>query len=264
MKKTIVIPARKGSTRFPNKPLAFIQGKQLLHRTWLIARAVKGVDEVYVATDDDEIRKQAEQFGAKVILTRADCENGTERTYDAVSQLEEIPGIVINLQGDAVLTPPWVIQAVIDSMQNDPKIQIATPAVHLDWKRVDEFLQSKEGGRTSGTLVVFDLNQKALYFSKGLIPKIRDRNERGDPPFYRHIGLYGYRFETLKKIASLKPTPLEEAEKLEQLRALENGIPIQVVLVDYRGRTHWSIDTPEDVKKAEEIIEREGELVSWK
>jgi 3-deoxy-manno-octulosonate cytidylyltransferase (CMP-KDO synthetase) len=259
MKTVIIIPARKGSIRFPNKPMALILGKQLLHRTWLIAQSVKRVDDVYIATDDEGIRAQAIQFGAKVIMTRSECQNGTERVYDAVKQFPSAPEIVMNLQGDAVLTPPWVIQSVVDALQKDPLIQLGTPATQLDWGRYDEFVQSKAGGRVSGTLVVFDLRGNALYFSKGLIPFIRDRNI-AKPPIYRHIGLYGYRYETLEKYVKLNPTPLEEMEMLEQLRALENGIPIRVIPVDYQGRTHWSVDNPEDIRIVEGIIRKEGEL----
>jgi 3-deoxy-manno-octulosonate cytidylyltransferase (CMP-KDO synthetase) len=261
MNTVIVIPARKGSTRFPNKPMALIHGKQLLYRTWLIAKAVKNIDEVIIATDDDGIRTQAQGFGATVLMTRPECENGTVRVFDAIQQLQKKPRIAVNLQGDAVLTPPWVIQAVVDEMQKDASISLATPATQLDWRRYDEFIQSKEGGRVSGTLVVFDQKKNALYFSKGLIPFIRDRNI-AEPPIFRHIGLYSYRYETLAKYVALKPTPLEQIEKLEQLRALENCIPIRIILVDYRGRTHWSIDNPEDIQIAEQIIKKEGELVS--
>jgi 3-deoxy-manno-octulosonate cytidylyltransferase (CMP-KDO synthetase) len=260
MTAVIVIPARKGSTRFPNKPMAPVLGKTLLQRTWLIAKAVERVDDVVVATDDEGIRRHAEGFGAKVLMTRPDCRNGSERVFDAVRQLKPRPEIAVNLQGDAVLTPPWVIQTVVDELRKDPAIRLATPATRLDWKRYDEFVQSKSGGRVSGTLVVFDLHRNALYFSKGQIPFIRDRNI-AEPPIYRHIGLYGYRCAALEKYAALEPTPLESMEGLEQLRALENGIPIRVVPVDYRERTHWSIDNPEDVAKVEEIIRREGELV---
>ncbi len=260
MNTAIVIPARRGSTRFPNKPMAMIGGKQLLLRTWLIAKAVKNIDEVIIATDDNDIRALAEGFGATVIMTRPECENGSVRVFDAINKLKDKPKIAVNLQGDAVLTPPWVIQAVVDEIQNDASIALATPATKLDWKRYDEFVQSRAGGRVSGTLVVFDKKKNALYFSKGLIPFVRDRNMT-EPPIYRHIGLYCYRYQTLARYSELEPSPLEEIEKLEQLRALENGIPIRIVPVDYRGRTHWSIDNPEDIKIAEAIIEREGELV---
>lgn len=261
MRTAIVIPARKGSTRFPNKPMAPVAGRALLERTWRIARAVERVDDVVIATDDAEIRSFAEGFGARVVMTRPECENGTLRVWEAIQKLKDRPELAVNLQGDAVLTPPWVIQDTVDAIQRDASIQIATPATALDWKRYDEFVASKAGGRVSGTLVVFDRHFNALYFSKGMIPFIRDR-AIATPPVYRHIGLYAYRAQALARYAELKPTPLEQVEKLEQLRALENGIPIRIVPVDYRGRTHWSIDNPEDVRVTEEIIRREGELLA--
>lgn len=260
MNTVIIIPARKGSTRFPNKPMALVLGKKILFRTWRIAKAIKNADGVFVATDDLEIKEQAEKFGAQVVLTSPDCENGTLRVYEALETLSFRPKVVVNFQGDAILTPPWVIQTLIDEMHRDASIALATPATQLDWKNYDRFLQSKAQGRISGTLVVFDQKHNALYFTKGLIPHIQDRSLK-IPPIFRHIGLYSYRYDTLKKYSTLSPTPLEKVEKLEQLRALENGIPIRIVVVDYQGRTHWSIDNPEDITVAEEIIQREGELV---
>lgn len=260
MKTLIVIPARQASTRFPGKPMALVSGKSLLSRVWQIAKTVRGIDQVVIATDHEKIQKHAESFGAEVVFTRADCENGTERAYDAARKIIPRPDIVLNLQGDAVLTPPWIIQSLVNEMLRSPEIQMATPATRLNWEKYDEFVKSKSEGRVSGTLVVFDKNYNALYFSKGLIPFLRDR-ELKEPPIYRHIGLYAYRYSALEKYVSLSMTPLEQAEKLEQLRALENGIPIKIVPVDYQGRTHWSVDNPEDIQKVEEIILREGELV---
>jgi len=260
MSTVIVIPARQGSTRFPGKPLAPILGKKLLDRTWLIAKAVKGVDRVYIATDDEQIRKHGRELGAEVLMTRPDCRNGSERVFEAVQELKNRPEIIVNLQGDAVLTPPWVIQGVVDHIQKDASVQIATPATHLSRAQYDQFVSSKSTGRTSGTLVVFDLKSNALYFSKNIIPNVRQW--KGDSTsIYRHVGLYAYRYASLKTYSALEPTPLEETEGLEQLRALENGIPIRVVQVDYRGRTHWSVDNPEDIQLVEGIISREGELV---
>lgn len=272
-KSVLVIPARRGSTRFPNKPMAMVEGRKLLYRTWQIAQAVKNVDQVWVATDDQEILEFAQSFGANAVMTSAQCENGTARTFDAVTRLGIQPDVVVNLQGDALLTPPWVIQAVVDEMLSRPELQMATPATCLTWEKFEEFQKSKQNGRVSGTLVVFDLSKKALYFSKGTLPTLRPSpptqgaaQKQGpipssDSPYFRHIGLYAYRYSVLQKYCSLQPTPLEQIEKLEQLRALESGIPIQIVPVDYRGRTHWSIDNPEDVPVAEAIIRREGELV---
>jgi 3-deoxy-manno-octulosonate cytidylyltransferase (CMP-KDO synthetase) len=256
----IVIPARQGSTRFPGKPAALIRGVSLLERTWRIAKAVPAVAEVYVATDDQGIRRQAEGFGAKALMTPAECRNGSERAFAAATQLKTKPDVVVNLQGDAVLTPPWVVAAAVAAMRKDAKLPVATPAVRLSWDQFDEFLAAKAGGRASGTMVVFDKKGDALYFSKAVIPFVRDRGQ-ADPPIYRHIGLYAYRYEALKKYCSWPPAPIEEMEKLEQLRFLENGVAIRVVPVDYRGRRHWSVDNPEDIAIVEKIIAEEGELV---
>jgi 3-deoxy-manno-octulosonate cytidylyltransferase (CMP-KDO synthetase) len=178
----------------------------------------------------------------------------------ALDALGEPVDGVVNFQGDAVLTPPWVLQALVDVLRNEDSVEMVTPAVRLDRARYDEFLVAKENSPSSGTTVTMDHESNALYFSKRVIPFIRNP-EKEFPPVFRHIGLYGYTVETLRRFTSLLPTALEKAEGLEQLRALHNGIPIRVVEVDYRGRTHWSIDTPEDVSKAEEIIAREGEFV---
>ena len=256
----IVIPARYGSRRFPGKPMALIRGRSLLNRVWSIAKAVTGVSEVYIATDDQRVMDHAQGFGARVIMTSPECENGTERVRQAMQSLLQPPDAVINLQGDAVLTPPWVVQSLVDTFVANPTLQLVTPAVHLSWHQVEEIRQSKEISPTSGTLVTFDKNLNALYFSKTIIPYLRIRT-MPEPPVYRHIGIYGYRFEALDHLASLPQTPLEIAEQLEQLRALENGIPIRIVLTDYRGRTHWSVDAPEDVTMVEEIIDREGDLI---
>lgn len=256
MTSVIVIPARFNSTRLPGKPLAMIKGKSLLYRTWAIAKNVKHIDEVYITTDDQRIEQHAHDFGAKVIMT-GECENGTERMYQAMNTLSEKPDIMINLQGDAVLTPPWVIQSLLDDMLANPESGLTTLATQMNKSQYDLLATAKKNGEVSGTTVVFDLNKNALYFSKSLIPFMR----KADAFAYRHIGLYGFRFETLKKYMSLEPTPLEQCEGLEQLRALENGIPIKIVVVDYKGRTHWAVDSPDDVILVEKIIAEEGELV---
>ncbi len=256
----IVIPARQGSSRFPNKPLALILEKTLLYRTWRIAKAVGSIDEVFISTDDSEIQKHAESFGAQVILTHGDYKNGTERVLAALKKVQKKPELIVNLQGDAVLTPPWVIQEVVDQTLRDSSIEIATPAIHLNWNQYQDFLKFKRKNSSSGTLVVFDRNKNALYFSKTIIPFLRTKTQDFFP-IYRHIGLYAYRYEALNQYSHLNPTPLETAEQLEQLRALENGLKIRVIEVDYRGRTHWSIDYPEDIQIAENLILKEGELI---
>lgn len=256
----IIIPARYASSRFPGKPMALIQGKSLLYRTWAIAKAVQQVDEVYIATDDERIVEHANQFGAKTIMTPLSCINGTERALAAAEQINPRPSIVLNLQGDAVLTPPWVIQSLLDTMLDNPEIGFATTATQLSLEQYNIMAASKSNGRVGGTTVVFDKNNNALYFSKCMIPFLRDKSAAA-LPIYRHIGLYVYRYATLKHYLTLEPSVLEITEGLEQLRALENGIPIKVVVVDYQGRSHWSVDSLDDVAVVENIIQQEGELV---
>ena len=260
MNIAVIIPSRYASTRFPGKPLAEIAGKSLLARVWAIAKSAAGVSGVYVATDDSRIFDHARAFGAEVVMTPADCANGGERVLAAARLIDPRPDAVVNLQGDAALTPPWVLQAVIDAMKADPSLPMVTAAVRLTPEQLREMEASKDSSPTSGTLVVFDRHQNALYFSKALIPSLREPGA-AQTPHYRHVGIYGYRLDVLKNLQQLPEGPLERAEKLEQLRALENGIPVRVVIVDYRGRTHWSVDTPEDAAKTAAIIAREGELV---
>lgn len=256
---TIIIPARMASTRFPNKPLAKIAGMTMIERVWRIGRAAGCGSAVWIATDDERLKRLAESFGARVLMTSPDCLTGTDRVAEAALQLPK-QEIIFSLQGDAVLTPPWVIGQVLQTMLSDPAIQMATPAVRLAGKALSDFAASKKGGSSSGTSVVFDKTGNALYFSKALIPFHRDENS-SERPVYRHIGLYAYRNQTLQKISALSEGPLEKSEKLEQLRALENGIPIRVVPVDYRGRTHGSVDRPEDIAFVEATIAKEGELL---
>lgn len=265
MEAAIIIPARYGSTRFPGKPLAEILGKSLLERTWQIAKAAKTANRVCIATDDERIFKYAIAFGADVQMTPIQCENGTERVLSALKLLKYKPDIVVNLQGDALLTPPHAIEELIKTLQIDDSCKIATLATRLDYVQYDKLLKQKANGDAGGTLVTFDRTGRALYFSKSMIPFLRNTSHyktvENQLPVYRHIGIYGYRYDALAHYVSLQPTSLEQAEGLEQLRALENGIDIKVVVVDYHGRTHWSVDNPDDVRTAEEIILREGELV---
>ncbi len=255
----IVIPARMASTRFPNKPMVFIRGKTMIERMWQIGKAAGG-HEVVIATDDERLKRFAEGFGAKVVMTSPDCVTGTDRVAEVARLMGTDQSVFFSLQGDAVLTPPWVIEEVLRGMLANPSIRMATPAVLLKDRALQEFIAQKKRGSSSGTTVVFNQTGDALYFSKALIPYSRNE-EDPDRPIYRHIGLYAYRKETLERLSSLPEGRLERWEKLEQLRALENGIPIRIVVVDYRGRTHGSVDRPEDVAVVEAAIVREGELV---
>jgi len=259
MNTVIIIPSRYESTRFPGKPFALVKGTAMLERVWRIAKLVKGVSEVYIATDDKRIEEFAHKMGAKALMTPVECKNGTERVYKAVEQLSPKPDAILNFQGDALLTPPWVLQAMVDVLNNDQSCQMITPAVQLTREQYAAFEEGKKSNPASGTTVVFDRNMNAMYFSKRVIPFIRQTE--GELPVYRHIGMYGYHREALDRYLTFKMGPLEAAEKLEQLRALENGMPIRVVVVDYRGRTHASVDAPEDVEIAQKIIEKEGELI---
>lgn len=258
MKTAIVIPARYGSSRFPGKPLHPVLGVSMLERVWRIATSIESEAETLIATEDRRIVDFAQSFGARAILTSEACANGTERTAEALKAAGMDAEIVVNLQGDALLTPPWVLDAMIADMRGDPGADIVTPAVRLEGASLDEFLEMKKTTPASGTSVVFDNRRHALYFSKRVLPF--DRHE-GHAVVHRHIGLYAFRKHSLERYVSLPQTPLEVAEGLEQLRALEHGMTIKVALVDYRGRSHGSIDSPEDVAFVERMILREGELV---
>ena len=262
MKKVIIIPSRYKSTRFPGKPLQLICGKSLIERVWTIAKAVKSIDEVYIATDDRRIESHALGFSAKVKMTGI-CANGTERTFKLANALKlQDNDWIINLQGDAVLTPPWVIQTLLDATLDSACLEIVTPATHISKAEYLAMQKAKLKGEVGGTMVVCDKAYNALYFSKRMIPYLRD-STMDNPPLYRHIGLYAYRFATLKKYISLPLTMLEQMEGLEQLRALENGLPIRVVMVDYKGRTHGSIDSASDIIVVEKIIAQENELAPF-
>lgn len=259
-KALIVIPARMASTRFPNKPLALIKGERMIERVWKLAKASKHAHDIVIATDDDELAEVVSAFG-QVVMTSSTCKTGTDRVAEVARHPQyNHYDLYFSLQGDAVLTPPWVIDHVLEAMINNQKIAIATPAIKLCGKAREQFIQSKQRGSSSGTCVVFDNQYRALYFSKTLIPFSRDQEHTFD--VYRHIGLYGYTQAALLEVTALPESTLERTEKLEQLRALEHGIPIQVVSVDYRGRTHGSVDQPSDVEDVERIIEQEGELLA--
>jgi 3-deoxy-manno-octulosonate cytidylyltransferase (CMP-KDO synthetase) len=258
MSALVVIPARFASTRFPGKPLHPIAGVPMLARVHRIAAISPGVRRVVIATDSSEIAAFCAGIGADHVMTPEECRNGSERTAAAVAALDPEEEIVVNLQGDAVLTPPWVIGDLVAAMRADPTISIATPAVALDAARLEEFLAGKRATPASGTTVVTDDSGDALYFSKHVLPFPR---VTGRIAVKRHIGIYAYRRAALAMYAGLEPSPLEESEGLEQLRWLERGHAMRVVMVDYRDRTHGSVDAPEDVAVVEAIIAREGELV---
>lgn len=254
----IVIPARFGSTRLPGKPLIRIAGRTLIERVWQIATSAKHADAVYVATDDTRIAEAVKGFGGKAVMTQADCANGSERTLAALSVLGITPEIVLNFQGDAPLIPPSIIDQIIEDMRANPQADICTPAICLRGDDLAQFLEEKRVTPATGTSVVMTRDGNALYFSKAVLPF--DRGARDH--VFRHIGLYAYRTPVLRELCALPESPLEKSEKLEQLRALENGFSIRVTTVNMEGRTLASVDAPEDVERVERIIKAEGELVS--
>lgn len=256
----IVIPARYQSSRFPGKPLQVVAGKSMIERVWSIASAVDNISEVIVATDDDRILNHVNSFGGKVVLTDPKLTNGTERVQAVVKTLSQLPDVVINFQGDSVLTPPWILNDLVAVFDQEPSTQMATLAYCLNDVETKKTVLEKQAGDLAGVLVVFDKNNNALYFSRSLIPRNRSADFE-QYKLYRHIGIYAYTPAMLEKYVTLPISILEQAEQLEQLRALENGIKIKVALSDYRGRTPGSIDTPEDLIKIEELIKLEGELL---
>ena len=259
MSVAIVIPARYGSSRLPGKPMLPILGTSMLERVWRIAGATRGCSRIVISTEDKRIVEHAKSFGAEAVLTPESCRNGSERAHATIEAADITEDAIINFQGDAVLTPPWVIQAMIDEFEKsqDP-FDIVTPATEMSDAAIASLTESKKLNPTSGTTVVFNKQHNALYFSKNILPFARSK---GISPTYRHIGLYGYRKASLERYVTLEPSPLELTEGLEQLRALEYGMTVRVVIVDYRNRTHASVDAKADITIAEEIISREGELV---
>ena len=263
MSVAILIPARYGSTRYPGKPLAPLRQadgstKTLIQMTWEAAQGVPDVDEVYVVTDDNRIAEAAQGFCAQVLMTTPDAENGTARCAEAVASGQIRADLIVNLQGDAPLTPPWFLTALIAAMQADPKTQMATPVLRCDAQTYCHFVEDRQAGRVGGTTAVFDATHRGLYFSKEVIPYIAPGTVfDGAPPVYHHVGVYAYRPAALAAYTAWPMGPLERLEGLEQLRFLENGCPITCVEVDAQGRVFWELNNPEDVARIESVLEHQ-------
>lgn len=250
----IIVPARFGSTRFPGKPLAPLRGadgvaKSLVERTWNVARGVGGVDEIWVATDDHRIADEARRIGARVAMTSSDCRNGTERCWDAVRSAGIDADIIVNLQGDAPLTPPLAIEALIDIMIGDPSIAVATPMIRCSPLQLDRLMADARSESVGGTTVVCNRADNALYFSKRVIPFVPCR--AAEAPVHMHLGVYGYRRQALADYADQKPSPLELVEGLEQLRFLHAGITIRMVEVCDPPGGLWEVNNPADIVMVE-------------
>jgi len=253
----IIIPARMGSSRFPGKMLAPIAGRPLIQHSCRAAMRTRGARAVYVATDSTRIADAARAAGAEVLMTDDRPRNGTERVAQALAQLPATPGLVINFQGDAPLTPPWFTEALIRAAEERPDMDMLTPVVRCTPRALAALRADRKAGRVGATTAVFDQAERALYFSKEILP--HGATEKDDPPqVFHHVGLYAYRPEALKRYAALPEGRLERLEGLEQLRFLENGLKVGVVRVKTRGRSFWEVNNPEDTAMVEEIMAREG------
>lgn len=260
MKTLIAIPARYASTRYPGKPLVTLRGpdgeKTLIRRSWEAAMSVKGVDRVVVATDDDRIADHARSFGAEVVMTSSNARNGTERCAEVVQNL---PGydIVVNLQGDAPLTPAWFVEDLVAGLVADPAADIATPVLRCDGRAVEGFLSDRRAGRVGGTTAVFGAGGRALYFSKEVIPYTgRTYDPEETTPVFHHVGVYAYRPAALAEYPAWPVGPLETLEGLEQLRFLEQGRMVLCVEVQARGRQFWELNNPSDVAVIEAMLSK--------
>ena len=234
----VVIPSRYASTRFPAKPLAMLCGKPMVQHVYEKA-AASSADLTVVATDHQTIYNTVVGFGGKAVMTAESHPSGTDRIAEAVSKLGGEVDIIINVQGDEPLIPTSVIDELIAIMKCDPSIEMATVAVPGNRATMTE----------NNVKVVFGEDRFALYFSRSMIPFLRKGGV--EAPVYLHWGIYAYRRSALERFVSLPPGRLENCEKLEQLRALENGIRIYVHLSELES---IGIDTPEDLVRAEKKL----------
>jgi 3-deoxy-manno-octulosonate cytidylyltransferase (CMP-KDO synthetase) len=238
-----LIPARWGSTRFPGKSLAPICGKPLVQWVYERARQARRLAEVWVATDDERIRRAVENFGGRAVMTRPDHPSGTDRIAEAARGWAG--DILVNVQGDEPLIDPRLIDEAAGALEADPSWDMATAAAPIR--------DAADTANPSVVKVVWAQDGRALYFSRAAIPFVR---EAGHPvTHYRHIGLYAYRRAFLDQLVAAPPCPLEEAEKLEQLRALHLGARMMVLVTAEIGP---GVDSPEDVTRAETALRRAG------
>ena len=233
MKVICVIPARFGSKRFPGKALASKTGKPLIQHVYEAAARAKRLDAVLIATDDDRIRNAVEIFGGCVVMTGPEHPCGTNRVAEAARAFPGVE-IVINLQGDEPELDPHLLDLVVEAMQKDPLIEAATVAGPLAPEEMNDPNSVKVALAASGD---------ALYFSRAPIPCARDGEADRRAPLLKHFGIYAYRARAIQDYAAMAPTPLEQTEKLEQLRWLENGRRMRVLVTDRRPA---GIDTPDD------------------
>lgn len=239
-----IIPARYHSTRLPGKPLADIAGKPMIQRVYEQAIKAKLPDQVIVATDHEEIYQVVLSFGGQVMMTRSDHPTGTDRLAEIAEKLLDAQ-IIINIQGDEPEIDPDVIDRLIEPLLAEKEISMATVITPME---------ESEMTQPGCVKAVVDQKGNALYFSRSLIPYLRTETRLA--PVYKHIGVYGYQKEFLLEFARLKPTPLEQMESLEQLRALEYGYRIRTIQVHHSA---IGVDTPEDLVAINEKFRKMGE-----
>ena len=264
MSNLLVIPARYDSSRFPGKPLALFEdynGKKisLIEKTWQLALNLNSFDKKIIATDDIRIKDFCEGFGAEVCMTSNDLRNGSERVAETLNLQDESYKIIVNLQGDAPLTPIWVIEGLVKELEKS-NYEVATPVLKCDQGTLNKLISDKKAGRIGATTVVFDKNQKALYFSKELIPHINLKNLKKNLNIsvYHHIGVYAYKSGALKAYIKFPQGNLEKQEGLEQLRFVENNISIKCVISTLRGNEFWELNNPSDIPIIEKILKKNG------
>jgi 3-deoxy-manno-octulosonate cytidylyltransferase (CMP-KDO synthetase) len=234
-----IIPARYASTRFPGKPLAMIQGQSMLQRVYAQAKKAGLLNEVIIATDDDRIRDHAASFGAPVVMTKADHPSGTDRCYEALLNHGKNYDYVLNIQGDEPFLDPGQIDSLAKAC--DGNVEIATQMIKCDSH--DVLFDTGE------VKIILNHKHEGLYFSRNVIPFIKGKDEKEwhlHHAYYRHVGMYAYRTDILKKLTALPPSSLEKAESLEQLRWLENGFKIKCIETNFDSHC---VDTPEDIEK---------------
>ncbi len=252
---TIIIPARLASTRFPAKPLAPLTGPDGVRRpaiayTWAAATAaaaaLPGGARCVIATDDARIADLATDQGMAVVMTPPDCLNGTERCAAALASLEDAPDIVVNLQGDAPLTPPAMVAAVVARLQADAGLAMATAVVPATPSVLAHLQADAVAGRVGGTTAVCARDGRALYFSKSIIPHVAPGTQPAEPVLL-HVGLYAYRPTALAAYVAAGPAPLELQEGLEQLRFLDAGLPVGVAGCPAPAWDMIELNNPTDV-----------------
>ena len=236
-----IIPARWGSTRFQGKPLYLIAGKPLLRHVWEQCQRTKKLDSVIIATDDMRIANAAFDWGAEIALTSPRHQSGTDRIAEVARKAKRF-AFIIDIQGDEPLVDPRLIDKLVEKLERNPRIDIVTVAHPFD--------DPAEAASPHQVKVVVDLAGRALYFSRAAIPYPRDFSRM---KYLRHQGIYGFRREMLLQFVKWKPTPLERAESLEQLRALENGVTVHVLVTKHGSP---GVDTPEDAVALEQKLAR--------